>query len=410
MTELWQLGVAELAVRIEAGELDAGEVVAAFAARASDIDRELNCFVSFAESPAPAGQGPLRGIPYAYKDVFAHAGMAPGLGLRRPEPRAGVVDAAALARLEAQGAVPLGRLQLDPLAYSTTGLNPLLGDVRNPLAPERIAGGSSSGAAAAVAASAVAFAVGTDTGGSVRIPAAYCGVTGLKPTFGRLPTRGCAGLSPSQDVVGVLARSAADVAFVLGVTTEPRDVTLGVDPRHGLDASVFGAPVVDVDLSLLDRLDAAAPLLTRTEAVALYRNELDAAPPVLRSRLQSALAADGAGYAGALRYQPLALAELLEGPLAQADVVVAPVVAGPPPLISDLVETEAALEASLVNLRLNRGFSFAGVPALAVPIGVDADGLPLAVQLVGRPWAEPTLLSVAAAYQRETPSRMVRAR
>jgi hypothetical protein len=91
----------------------------------------LNCFVSFAESPAPAGDGPLRGIPYAYKDVFAHAGMAPGLGLRRPEPRAGVGDAAALARLEAQGAVPLGRLQLDPLAYSTTGLNPSLGDVRN---------------------------------------------------------------------------------------------------------------------------------------------------------------------------------------------------------------------------------------------------------------------------------------
>jgi aspartyl-tRNA(Asn)/glutamyl-tRNA(Gln) amidotransferase subunit A len=410
MSELWELGVVELAARIDDGEVDAGEVVAAFAARAHDVGRDLNCFVSFTESPTPAGGGALRGIPYAYKDVFAHAGVAPGLGLRRPEPRAGVGDAAALARFEAQGAVPLGRLQLDPLAYSTTGLNPLLGHVRNPQAPDRIAGGSSSGAAAAVAAGAVAFAVGTDTGGSIRIPAAYCGVTGLKPTFGRLPTQGCAGLSPSQDVVGVLARSAADLAFVLGFAIERPDVTLGVDPRHGLDASVFGVRVVEVDLSLLERFDAHAPLLTRTEAVALHIAELAAAPPLLRSRLQAAHAAGGAGYADALRYQPRALAELLDGPLAEADVVVAPVVAGPPPRVADLSDTETELEASLVNLRLNRAFNFVGVPALAVPIGVDEDGLPLAVQLVGRPWTEPLLLSLAAAFQRDVPSQLVRVR
>jgi aspartyl-tRNA(Asn)/glutamyl-tRNA(Gln) amidotransferase subunit A len=410
VSELWQLGVVELAARIDGGEVDVGEVVEACAARAHDVDRDLNCFVSFTESAVPAGGGALRGIPYAYKDVFAHAGVAPGLGLRRPEARRGVGDAPALVRLEAQGAVPLGRLQLDPLAYSTTGLNPLLGNVRNPHAPDRIAGGSSSGAAAAVAAGAVAFAVGTDTGGSIRIPAAYCGVTGLKPTFGRLPTQGCAGLSPSQDVVGVLARSAADVAFVLGFAIEPLDVTLGVDPRHGLDASAFGPRVIEVDLSVLDRFDTHAPLLTRTEAVALHADELTEAPPVLRSRLQAARAAGGAGYADALRYQARALAELLDGPLAEADVVVAPVVAGPPPLIADLATTETELEASLVNLRLNRAFNFVGVPALSVPVGVDADGLPLAVQLVGRPWTEPMLLSLAAAFQSDVPSQMERAR
>src|SRR5204863_6835527 len=167
--------------------------------------------VSLSKPPALQRDGPLRAIPFGYKDVFAHAGVSPGLGLRRPEARANVGESAMLARLEAQGAVALGRLQLDPLAYSTIGLNPLLGDVRNPWAPERIAGGSSSGAAAAVAAGAVAFAIGTDTGGSVRIPAAYCGVVGLKPTFGRLPTLGCAALAPSQDVVGLLARTATDI-------------------------------------------------------------------------------------------------------------------------------------------------------------------------------------------------------
>ena len=409
MSELWQLGVVELAEQLRARALDPTEVATAFAARAREIDRELNCFVSLAEPPSPQRDGPLRGIPYAYKDVFAHAGVVPGLGLRLPQPRPAVGDAPMLARLEAQGAVALGRLHLDPLAYSTIGLNPLLGDVRNPWAPERIAGGSSSGAAAAVAAGAVAFAIGTDTGGSVRIPAAYCGVTGLKPTFGRLPTLGCAPLSPSQDVVGVLARSAADVAFVLGLPLEPRDdVRLGVDPRHRVDARAFGADVVEVDVSLLDAFDAAAPLLTRTEAAALYAHELDAAPPVLRSRLEDALASDGAGYADALRYQPQALAELLAGPLAHADVLVLPVVAGPPPLIADLADTDAALEASIVNLRLNRAFNFAGVPALSVPTGFDADGLPRGVQLVGQPWTESTLLAVAAAYQRQTASRMVR--
>jgi aspartyl-tRNA(Asn)/glutamyl-tRNA(Gln) amidotransferase subunit A len=408
MSELWQLGVVELIEQLRTRELDSAEVARAFAARAHEVDRELNCFVALAEAPALRRDGPLRGIPYAYKDVFTHAGVAPGLGLRRPERRSGVGDAAVLVRLEAQGAVALGRLQLDPLAYSTIGLNPLLGDVRNPWAPERIAGGSSSGAAAAVAAGAVAFAIGTDTGGSVRIPAAYCGVVGLKTTFGRLPTLGCAPLSPSQDVVGVLARSAADVAFVLGLPSAPRhDVTLGVDPRHRLDASAFGDEVVEVDLSLLEAFDAAAATVTRTEAAALYAHELDVAPPVLRSRLEDAVASGGDGYVDALRYQPRAVADLLARPLAQADVLVMPVVAGPPPLIVDLAETDAALEASIVNLRLNRAFNFTGVPALSVPVGFDVHGLPLAVQLVGRPWTESTLLAIAASYQRQTPSRMV---
>src|SRR5919197_340675 len=203
MSELWQLGVVELIEQLRTRELDSAEVARAFAARAHEVDRELNCFVALTEAPALRRDGPLRG------------------------------------------------------------------DVRNPWAPERIAGGSSSGAAAAVAAGAVAFAIGTDTGGSVRIPAAYCGVVGLKTTFGRLPTLGCAPLSPSQDVVGVLARSAADVAFVLGLPSAPRhDVTLGVDPRHRLDASAFGDEVVEVDLSLLEAFDAAAATVTRTEAAA----------------------------------------------------------------------------------------------------------------------------------------------
>src|SRR5919197_462850 len=197
MSELWQLGVVELIEQLRTRELDSAEVARAFAARAHEVDRELNCFVALTEAPALRRDGPLRGIPYAYKDVFTHAGVAPGLGLRRPERRSGVGDAAVLVRLEAQGAVALGRLQLDPLAYSTIGLNPLLGDVRNPWAPERIAGGSSSGAAA-----------------------------------------------------------------------------------------------------------AAAATVTRTEAAALYAHELDVAPPVLRSRLEDAVASGGDGYVDALRYQP----------------------------------------------------------------------------------------------------------
>jgi aspartyl-tRNA(Asn)/glutamyl-tRNA(Gln) amidotransferase subunit A len=442
LTEVWTLGVEELAAAIGAGELGVVEVMDAFAARADHVDAVVNCFIELDREAAgraaalerTAARGPLHGIPYGHKDVFAHRGATPTAGARRVavEGRAG--EATALARLERAGAISLGPLNLDPFAYAPTGLNPDFGNVRNPWDPTRITGGSSGGAAAAVAAGAVPFAIGTDTGGSTRIPAALCGVTGLKPTLGRVPMTGALPLSSSQDTVGILARSATDVALVLehvaghdpeDASSIPARVPLFAElatscegRRVGFDPDVFvgrttaavaaaaesaltlftelGAEPVAVDLSPLDGFDAAATVLTWAEVGAVHERTFGAEPaeyaPAIRARLELALATHGADHVNAMRLQGRALAA--------ADVLLVPTIAASAVPI-DSLQHDAA-EVSMGHLRLNRPFSFAGVPALAFPVGFDADGLPLGLQLVARPWAEQTLLACAAAYQTVT--------
>ena len=229
MTDVWWLSVEELLAALRAGELAADELCAAFLRRAREIDAELGCFARLDEGAADgtAPLGPLHGVPYAYKDVFAHKGRRPTVGAPALDLPVRARSAEVLDRLDAAGAVAIGTLNLDPIAYAATGLNPDLGDARNPWDPERITGGSSGGAAAAVAAGAVPFAVGSDAGGSIRIPAAFCGVTGLKPTHGAVPTRGAVPLTYSQDTVGILARSARDVALVTAVAAAT-DVSTGL--------------------------------------------------------------------------------------------------------------------------------------------------------------------------------------
>lgn len=446
MTEIWTLGVEELVAAIGAHDLEVVEVVEAFAARAREIDAVVNCFIALdgdvAERAAAIQEGPLLGVPYAYKDVFVHRGVMPTAGARDVTLDLGLRHATALDRLDEAGAIALGALNLDPFAYAATGANPDFGDVRNPWDPTRIAGGSSGGAAAAVAAGAVPFAIATDTGGSIRIPAALCGVTGLKPTMGRIPKTGTVPLSYSQDTVGILARSARDVALVLEHVSghDPEDpasiparvpafaslgtscegMRVGFDParfdnrttpaiaaaaRSAVEVlAALGAEPVDVDLSLLEDLDTVATVLTWAEASAVHERSFGRDPtryaPAIRARLELALAASGADHVNAMRLQGRALAQLLDGPLASADVLVAPTAASSAVTIDSLQED--AVSVSVGHLRLNRPFNLTGVPALAVPVGFDLSGLPLGVQLVARPWAEQTLLACASAYQAET--------
>jgi aspartyl-tRNA(Asn)/glutamyl-tRNA(Gln) amidotransferase subunit A len=449
LTEVWTLGVEELVAAIRAGELSSVEVVEAFAARAREVDVVVNCFIALDEGAVEraaareraAERGPLLGVPYAYKDVFVHRGATPTVGSRDVTLELGVRGATVLDRLDDAGAISLGRLNLDPFAYAATGVNPDFGDVRNPWNLARIAGGSSGGAAAAVASGAVPFAIATDTGGSIRIPAALCGVTGLKPTLGRIPKTGAAPLSFSQDTVGILARSARDVALVLEHVAghDQQDAVSISAPvptfaqldascagmRLGFDPDAFdrttpeiaaaatlaiealtgsGAEPVEVDLSMLEAFDTVATVLTWAEASAVHERTLGRDPgqyaPAIRARLELALAAHGADHVNAMRLQGRALMQLLDGPLAAADVLVAPTVAAPAVRIDSLQQD--AVSVSVGHLRLNRPFNLTGVPALAVPIGFDPAGLPLGLQLVARPWAEKTLLACAAAYQAET--------
>jgi aspartyl-tRNA(Asn)/glutamyl-tRNA(Gln) amidotransferase subunit A len=450
LTEVWSLGVERLVAAIGAGELSSAEVVEAFAARAIEVDAVLNCFIELdreaskraATRERAAARGPLHGIPFAHKDVFAHDGRTPTAGAPGVRLELRAREATVLARLERAGAISLGSLNLDPLAYAATGRNPDFGDVRNPWDPSRIAGGSSGGAAAAVAAAAVPFAIGTDTGGSTRIPAALCGVTGLKPTLGRIPTTGVVPLSASQDTIGILARSARDVALVLEHVAghDPEDaasipapvpafaeldgsfvgVRLGFDPEAFVERTTpqiaaavrsalavftgLGVDPVEVDLSLIDGFDAAATVLTWAEAGAVHQRAFGPDPaafaPAIRARLELALATHGADHVDAMRLQGRALAQLLGGPLAVADVLLVPTIAASAVPIDSV--REDADDVSVGHLRLNRPWNFAGLPAVTFPVGFDAGGLPLGIQLVARPWAEQLLLTCAAAYQTGT--------
>ncbi len=465
MPEPWALTVAELAEALRSRRLTAVETASAFLERARLADAHVNCFVELGQGALEAADrldrhaateaplGRLHGVPFAQKDLLVDEGRSPTGGSRRVRLPLRATGSTVLERLEADGAVSLGPLNLDPFAYAATGLNPELGDVRNPWDTGRIAGGSSGGAAAAVAAGAVPFAIGSDTGGSIRIPAGFCGVTGLKPTYGLVPKRGTLPVSYSQDTLGVIARSALDVAFVLESLAGhdpldasslplPRDRFAGLSeqvapqgerPLAGLRVGVvsgafadrtgaevagaaadavavlagLGAEVTDLQLPDLDRCDAAATVLTWAEVAAVHRPAFVRAPELyassMRARLEVALAVGGTGHVDALRYQGRALRTFLDGVLAAVDVVVAPTVDAPPPTLAAAAGGEAhAAALSLRLLRLNRPFSYLGVPALALPTGFGAAGLPTAVQLVGRPWAEPTLLRVAAAYQAAT--------
>jgi aspartyl-tRNA(Asn)/glutamyl-tRNA(Gln) amidotransferase subunit A len=453
--------VAEAAMAIAAGELTCVEATRETIARARHIDARLHCFVELDEDGALERAAalddadlvlrlsPLFGVPFAHKDVFATPRRAPSAGARDVALPLRERNSVVLDRLRADGAISLGALNLDQFGYAATGTNPDFGDVRNPWDPTRVAGGSSSGAAAAVAAGAVPFAVGSDTGGSVRIPASYCGVVGLKPTLGRIPKRGSVPMSYSQDTIGILGRSVTDAALVLDATAghdalDPSSfdvpvpafqraleqetgaldgLRVGLD-RHYLRAAAddevhaaaeralgvlagLGAEIVGVDLALLAHCETAATVLTWAEVGAVHgstfarRRDAYAAP--VRARLDAALLSHGADHVDAMRYQGHALRLFCERVLSRADIIVTVSAARSPGTVEAVREAEeAGLPVSLEALRLTRPFNFLGLPAMSVPMGFAADGLPMGLQLVARPWAEARLLACGAAYQRVT--------
>lgn len=468
MTGLWRQPVSEMAAGIVSGRFSAADLVGSHFERATEVEAAVNCFVELLPGSLEQAakidreratgenyaRSPLRGIPFAFKDVFANGREAPGAGSRKVKIEIEATEAAALERLTAVGAVPIGRLSLDPFAFAVTGINDEYGDTRNPWSPERITGGSSSGAAVAVATGAVPFAIGSDTGGSVRIPSAFCGVLGLKPTLGRISKRGVLPLSYSQDTVGVIARSAADIALVLATLAgydraDPVSVDVpvpdfeaeleasrdgdgaligiraGIDRKliearcepvvveaieAGLEAlTVAGAEIVPVDLSRLFAYDAAASVLTWAEALAVHGTSLaqnpERYPATIRARLEIAIAAQGTDHVDAMRLQGRALHELLSGPLQEISMIVAPTVPCVAPLREGLDDEDQVLNLAGRLLSLNRPFNFTGVPAISVPVGSDAEGLPLAIQLAARPWNESALLRAAAAIQDRFPFR-----
>jgi aspartyl-tRNA(Asn)/glutamyl-tRNA(Gln) amidotransferase subunit A len=393
-----------------------------------------------------ARRGALHGVPLAHKDMYYEAGKVVTCGSRIRRDFVATTTSTALQRLKDAGTIRLGSLQMAEFAYGPTGHNAHYGPVHNPFAFDRITGGSSSGSGAAVAARLTFAALGSDTGGSIRMPAHFCGVTGLKTTVGRVSRAGAMPLSQSLDTVGPLARSAEDCAVLLGLTAgaDPHDptaisgplpdfaaattgsikgLTIGVptafyvddldsEVAGALDATIAvlkreGANIVQVELPDQRQLTGAAQLVLAVEAAAFHKRWMIERPqdygPQVLMRLQNGLAIPGVSYLETLRWRGPALAAHFTA-VADVDAVIAPVSPIPAPTIAESdVGNGPDAEAVIQRLtRFTRPINYLGLPALSIPAGFTRGGLPVGMQLVGRSFEEAMLLRIGAAFQRAT--------
>jgi aspartyl-tRNA(Asn)/glutamyl-tRNA(Gln) amidotransferase subunit A len=391
-------------------------------------------------------KGALHGVPLAHKDMYYDAGKVVTCGSKIRRDFVAETTATALQRLKDAGTIRLGSLQMVEFAYGPTGHNSHYGPVHNPWGLDHITGGSSSGSGAAVAARLTFAALGSDTGGSIRMPAHFCGVTGLKTTVGRVSRAGAMPLSQSLDTVGPLARSVEDCALLLGLMAgaDPEDptaiagplpdymaatrapikgLTIGVPSAFyvdDLDSEVArileetiavlkreGANVVTVDLPDQRQLTAACQLVLAVEAAAFHKRWLIERPqdygPQVLMRLQNGLAIPGVTYLEAMRWRGPALAAHLTA-VDGVDAVIAPVapVAAPTIAESDVGNSPDA-EAVIQRLtRFTRPVNYLGLPSLSIPSGFTRSGLPVGMQLIGRAFDEAMLLRIGAAFQRAT--------
>lgn len=391
---------------------------------------------------------PLHGIPLAHKDMFANHGRLASCGSKIRENHRPKGQATTVGRLEAAGAITIGGLNMAEFAQGPTGHNPHFGDCRNPWDGSYIAGGSSSGSGAAVAAGMVFGSIGSDTGGSIRIPAACCGVTGIKPTWSRVSRHGAMPLSFSMDCIGPLARSAEDCAILLQAIAgaDPADATssqrpvpdyqaalngdvrtlqIGV-PRNGFVADVDhevqlafeqaldvlvarGATIRFIDLPAMDMLNACSSVVSRVELAACHaqwmRSRAGDYARSVSSRIYPNYAIPGALYIEALRRRAFVLSEFARAVFDKVDLIATPTIAQKIPTRAETdIESgaEGVVQRFLSPSQNTRQFSYLGLPAISLPCGFDSRGLPIGLQLAGRPFAEARLLRVGDAFQRDT--------
>ncbi|MFZ9624809.1 MAG: amidase [Burkholderiaceae bacterium] len=461
MSALHDMTLAEAAAALRARRVSAVELLQAQIARARAVQPAINAFIRIDEEPAMAQaraldseaarghfRGPLHGVPMAHKDMFYRTGLITtcGSAIRR-DVRADTT-ATALERLDAAGAIDFGTLNMAEFAYGPTGHNVHVGAARNPWNTAHITGGSSSGSGAAVAARATFGALGSDTGGSVRLPASLCGVTGLKVSYGRVSRAGAMPLSYSMDTVGPLARTALDCALMLQVLAgaDPRDPTTPAQPvpdyaarlqqplgglRVGVPNQFFhddldpvvarcidearkvltslGCRVIPVDLPDMRAAEVAATHVIAAEAATLHGNWLRTRPqdysPQVRARLMRGLAVPASRYIDALRLRGELLQRFLSEVFNQVDVLHMPSLAIPTPTLAETdVGGGARMDRILALLtRLQRPLNFLGLPSIALPCGLTPNGMPVGMQLAGRPFAEDVILHLAHAFQQVTP-------
>jgi aspartyl-tRNA(Asn)/glutamyl-tRNA(Gln) amidotransferase subunit A len=400
---------------------------------------------------AGGAAGALAGVPLAHKDMFDRAGRIASWGASIRADRPADRDAAAVAALKAAGALQIAALNLAEFAYGATGHNYTMGHARNPWDPARITGGSSSGTAAAVAYGAIPMGLGSDTGGSLRLPAACCGVTSIKPTWGRISRAGAMPLAPALDTVGLLARHVEDLAVGLGILAgpDPRDPAASALPvpdyvahlgdsvrglRVGLDEKVASEAhpdvqrMVDAVLGVLEKLglerapcafpdwqtlDRLVQLVQLPDAAAAHAAFLRTRPqdygPQVRARLEVGHFIPAVDYLTALRARGTYVQRTLDRTFKDIDVAILPVLADPLPTIAELdVGGGPSVQAAMGRVvKFTRPVNYLGLPTLTLPVPRNG-GLPNGIQLVGRPFAEAQLLAIGQAYQREVPPELAR--
>jgi len=391
-------------------------------ARAHRMNASLHAFVDILPAPSSEPHGTLGGLPYAAKDLFSYPGRSPTLGLATPPAPASDETAAVIARLDAAGGCLIGFTAMTALAYEPSGSNVAQRRPLNPWSKAHICGGSSSGSAVAVAAGIVDVAIGTDTAGSLRIPAQCCGVTAWKPSWGLVPCEGAMTLAESLDTIGFLAQSAADLTRIAALfqPTEPtaiRAVAVARDVAANSDAVISqtilavedclrasGILIKDtVAEALISSCDAPVLILLQAESAAAHSALLDEGllEPMLHTRL-----AKGRGIAvgqieAARDVLGMLAGQMLDAAFADADAILLPVMRIRTPLVDRCEPGSSGFSGrTLYQLSaLTRWVNGLGLPCVAIPAGYDEAGMPVAVQLVARPGRDRALLDLAAKIQ-----------
>ena len=427
------------------GRVSSVELTRQFLARIERLQPLLNAFITVmgeesleearlcdAELSRGQDHGPLHGIPIAHKDLLRTAGVRTTAGSKILRDYVPTYDAVIVSRLRERGGVCLGKTGLHEFAYGITSNNPHYGPIRNPWDRERIAGGSSGGAAVAVAAGMIPFATGTDTGGSIRVPASFCGVVGMKPTFGRISIRGVLPLGITQDHLGPITATVRDAAIAFQCMADepsgfvpPSDIDLhgvrmgwplnffvdGVDSdvlasvrNAGSMAVNAGADVQDVRVPDMEALRWAALTTLLSEAAGVLKKFLpahrkDFGEDVL-AMVDQGLAIPAVDYLEAQKIRGKIRREY-EALFGEIDCLITPTTPITAPKIGQRTvkingETE---EVRAVATRFTRGMNATGFPAISIPCGFSSSGMPIGLQIIADRGKEDKLLFIAAAME-----------
>jgi aspartyl-tRNA(Asn)/glutamyl-tRNA(Gln) amidotransferase subunit A len=459
MDDLVNLTITEASVMLKQGHISPVELTQAHLDQIEALDRHVNAFITLtaesafnrarqAEEEISRGQylGPLHGIPIALKDLFYTKEVLTTSGSSFFSSFVPEADGAVVQKLKSAGVVVLGKLNMHEIALGVTNENPHFGDCCNPWALERISGGSSGGSAAALAARMCMGAMGSDTGGSIRIPSSLCGVIGLKPTYGRISLGGVTPLSWNLDHAGPMARSVEDVTHLLQAVAgydpeDPASANIHVpDYRAGLKIGIRGLRVAlatgeffeEADSEVLLAVRAAAQvfsglgahvteaevpwaleaarangLMVTSDAAAVHQERLETNPEGFGTdvceRLQSGAAYTSTEYVLARRVQA-ETRKSFERFFEAYDLLLTPAT----PLVAPFRSSLGAAKRAPQLTRFTAPFNLAGLPALVLPCGFTTQGLPVGLQVVGRHWDEETILRAAYAYENASDWRRVR--